>query len=509
MRQYAIILMLVQLSLAANANNIQVTNISLTGQNTTNKTVQVQFTVSWENSWRVSAGPGNWDAAWVFIKFRKGSNNAWSHCSLLNTGQVVPAGSVISVQAWNPFLPFGSGGNVGVGAFIHRNANGSGSFTVADAQLRWSYGQDGLNDVDQVDIQVFAIEMVYVPQAAFAAGDGAGGASQFTLTTINTATATTAPAGSGGLGGQAGGYPTGQTAPANAAWPNGFGAFYCMKYEVSQQGYVDFLNTLTRQQQSFRVGSNIASGVALVTNRFVMTNNTVVVSRNGIACNPDVNPTAPIRFYCDLNNNQVGGEPADGKELGCSAMSVFDLAAYLGWAGLRPLSELEFEKCGRGNQLPVANEYPWGSKFYSAAKVILDVGLPTERCNPDANVNLGSFQSGPVRNGAFASAGTSREQAGAGYYGAMELGGNLWERCISMASASGRNFAGTHGNGKLDTNGGTLSFADWPVTADGYYLRGSSYAFTLSELELSNRATGPANTLRVGSFGGRGGRSAP
>jgi formylglycine-generating enzyme required for sulfatase activity len=507
MKKIVFLMCLALISNALFSNNIQVSNISLTGQNTTNKTVQVQFTVSWENSWRVSTGPGNWDAAWVFVKFRKGSNGVWNPSSLLNTGQVAPAGSVVSVQAWNPFFGFGLGNNYGVGAFVHRSANGSGTFTVSNAQLRWFYGQDGLTDVDQVDIQVFALEMVYVPQGDFAAGDGATGAIQFTLTTINTATANTAPSGSGSLGGSAGGYPTGQIAPVSADWPNGFRAFYCMKYEVSQQGYVDFLNTLTRLQQANRVGSNIASGISAITNRFVLTNNTIVASRNGVACNSDVNPVAPIRFYCDLNANLVGGEAADGKELACSALSVFDLAAYLAWAGLRPITELEFEKCGRGNQPAIPNEYPWGSRFSSSAKVILDLGLPTERGNPDANANVGAFQSGPMRNGAFATAGSGREQAGAGYYGAMELGGNLWERCISLATLTGRNYAGGHGNGKLDVNGGTSLFPDWPGSADGYILRGSAYTFTIAEMELSNRSAGSANTLRNGPLGGRGGRS--
>jgi hypothetical protein len=40
-----------------------------------------------------------------------------------------------------------------------------------------------------------------------------------------------------------------------ANWPNGFNAFYCMKYEVSQQGYVDFLNTLTYTQQVTRTAN--------------------------------------------------------------------------------------------------------------------------------------------------------------------------------------------------------------------------------------------------------------
>ncbi|MDP5171806.1 MAG: hypothetical protein NWR72_16275 [Bacteroidia bacterium] len=39
------------------ANNIEVSNVSLSWQNTTTQTVLVQFDVSWENAWRISVGP--------------------------------------------------------------------------------------------------------------------------------------------------------------------------------------------------------------------------------------------------------------------------------------------------------------------------------------------------------------------------------------------------------------------------------------------------------------------
>ena len=63
------------------ANNIQVTNISLRDVNTTagvnssSNFIMVRFSLSWDNSWRLSGFPGHWDAAWVFMKFRVGSTN--------------------------------------------------------------------------------------------------------------------------------------------------------------------------------------------------------------------------------------------------------------------------------------------------------------------------------------------------------------------------------------------------------------------------------------------------
>ncbi|MBL7985976.1 MAG: hypothetical protein JNM91_13300, partial [Flavobacteriales bacterium] len=51
------------------ANNIQVTNAAIVGNDNAQGFCFVQFDVSWQNSWRLN-GVVNWDAAWVFVKFR-------------------------------------------------------------------------------------------------------------------------------------------------------------------------------------------------------------------------------------------------------------------------------------------------------------------------------------------------------------------------------------------------------------------------------------------------------
>ena len=507
MHHKVIFLFAIIFTLHASANNIQVSNISLTGQNTTNKTVQIRFTVTWENSWRVSAGPGNWDAAWVFVKFRK-SNSPWEHVNLANTGQVAPAGSAVNIGLLNPLTAYNLNSNYGIGAFVYRNANGSGTFTASNTELRWNYQSDGLVDVDLVDVQVFAIEMVYVPQATFAVGDGGSGNGQFTLTTINTANPLLGPSGSGGLGGQAGGYPTGQLAPSTATWPNGFNAFYAMKYEISQQGYVDFLNTLNRTQQASRVATPIA-GLSNIVNWYVMANNSAInlSSRNGIRCGAVVSPGSSIRFFCDFNANGTGGEIGDGKEIACNYLGWPDVAAYLAWAGLRPGTELEFEKCGRGNQVPINGEFPWGSRFIAPAAKILDAGLPSEYTSDEANAAYGGQLPGPMRTGAFAKLNSGRELAGAGYYGNMELGGNLWERYVTIGTAIGRSFAASHGQGELDANGNFFGLPDWPVS-DGVGLRGGSFSALELDVILSNRTFAASVFNRLSTSGGRGFRTA-
>src|SRR5258705_11700192 len=48
------------------ANNMQVTDLTYSQANST-----VTITLSWDHSWRnTSAVPNNWDAAWVFVKWR-------------------------------------------------------------------------------------------------------------------------------------------------------------------------------------------------------------------------------------------------------------------------------------------------------------------------------------------------------------------------------------------------------------------------------------------------------
>ena len=63
-------------TMTVRANNINVTGTTLTGA--TVSTVQVQFNLSWENSWR-GGGVTNWDAAWVFVKFRTSAAGTWRH----------------------------------------------------------------------------------------------------------------------------------------------------------------------------------------------------------------------------------------------------------------------------------------------------------------------------------------------------------------------------------------------------------------------------------------------
>jgi hypothetical protein len=63
--------------------------------------------------------------------------------------------------------------NPGVGVFIYRSGDGTGTFTLTGASLSWNYSQDGVTSGDTVEIRLFGIEMVYIPEGAFFAGDKA------------------------------------------------------------------------------------------------------------------------------------------------------------------------------------------------------------------------------------------------------------------------------------------------------------------------------------------------
>ena len=96
------------------SNNISISNVSLTGKNTTDHFCMVQFDLTWENSWRVDTGAMNWDAVWVFVKFRIGETGEWQHASLstISYEHFAPSGSTIDATQNRK------------GVFIYRDAAG-------------------------------------------------------------------------------------------------------------------------------------------------------------------------------------------------------------------------------------------------------------------------------------------------------------------------------------------------------------------------------------------------
>ena len=279
-----------------------------------------------------------------------------------------------------------------------------------------------------------------------------------------------------------------------------------MKYSITQQQYVDFLNTLTRPQQKQRTATDLSTGITNVTNIYVMSATTSPSYRNGIRCNTTIDANASVTFYCDLNNNAVMNENDDGQHIACNYLSWADGVAYAAWAGLRPMTETEYEKACRGTAVPVAGEYAWGTANITGATSITSSGASDEKANTGANCvyNNATAVQGPLRVGVFATATSSREASGATVYGIMEMSGNLWGRVVSLGSAAGRTFTGTNGNGQLNTLG-NANISSWPGTnAVGSGLRGNHWKGTNFNAKISARDNGNyESAIRNEMFGFR------
>jgi hypothetical protein len=347
---------LLRCGLLLSANDLVVGPATLVDGDLSDGLVFVQFDIGWQNSWRVSTAPNNWDAAWVFVKFRAGSTDPvlagassagttitvpstallrvgmpinlvsgtgtlapatvitaitsattitvnappfvalsgatlrfdriWEHAHLGNSAtHSSPAGTTITVGCADALLAYSST-NPGVGVFIHRSVDGSGSLSAPGCQLQWLHGAQGITIGTALEVCVHAVEMVLVPTGNYYLGgggtwafrNGTGGTTPRLITSENLlpyADTFTATLSYGGAG---------LNLDFSAGFPKGHEGFYCMKYELSQGEFVAYLNKLTRLQQALMVATNVLPGVTSVANRYVMSNSATVVNRSAIRC---------------------------------------------------------------------------------------------------------------------------------------------------------------------------------------------------------------------------------
>lgn len=488
----------------SHANNVSITNISAPSSTT------IQFDISWGNSWFAGAPSNNWDAVWIFVKTQNCSPTAspWVHADVsITSSDHSVTGGILQVETVAD----------GKGVFLRRSALGSGSIPTATVVLRFS----GTYTVISTNYEVIGIEMVQVPQGAFSVGDGSttGTQSNNSFGASNTTTPATI-ANENLLVANAlrnSAFNPTQHNQISAAFPKGFNAFYCMKYEISQQQYITFLNLLDFNQQINRtaVAPSSAIGTAALAPASGDNRNSIEIATSGIAFG------TPAIYGNDLNANNVYNEATDGGNIACNYLSWDDLKAYLDWAALRPMTELEFEKANRGLNASVLAEYAWGTATINQAisNSLTNAGQATEVSTSTADglsAHNGGVSAvlGPLRVGFAATASTFRTGAGASYYGILDLSGNVWEQAFHCGYVIGPSvlasplFTGALGNGLLDANG-AADATNWGGVASSI-VRGGNWESVAQRARVSDRnmntaaSVFPENTTRISRTGGRG-----
>ncbi|MEL6616975.1 MAG: SUMF1/EgtB/PvdO family nonheme iron enzyme, partial [Bacteroidota bacterium] len=373
---------------ASQTLTIESVEVHLAERDTVAGTVPVSFDVSW-NAWRDG---DRWDAAWVFGKFER-QPGVWGDLRFTPDGHAGPR-NVAVVPA---MLPAGHAR----GLLIHRPADGEGPLR-ATIRAMWTVGASYFDlPEDGVPVRLLGVEMVHVASGPFEIGEAgeedrqpnsfrseAGGT--YTVTSEDEiAVGETGglyydvPEGEGYAGGD-------QSGPIPAAFPKGTDAFYVMRYPITQGQYADFLSLLPPRARSARD---------------VTTSPGYAEKGGTIAC-------------------ASGACEAGAPEKAANFLAWADGIGWAAWAGLRPMTEFEYEKAARGT--------PSDSARYA------DGALP-DRADTSARLS---------------------------HWGAVDLRGGLWERVVSVGTPEARAYRGTPGQGFIDDLGTPYGFsnADWPGT---------------------------------------------
>jgi len=452
------------------SNNLLINNFEVYRIDEASNHITYSCDISWDNSWKNTT---NYDAIWVFLKYSTDAGVTWSHASMSSLGT-------------NP-MGFSTPSNFEIivpsdekGFFLQRTDMMSGSVSAESVQFVWDYAQDGLSDStakSSVTInKVFGIEMVYIPEGSFYLGDGAS-SSEYRLKegssdddpwyiSEESALTTTSAANEGFYyqsSSTSGENSTGSVFLIPTSFPKGYAASYVMKYELTEGQWVSFFNSLSPSEKINRDITGSSEGAK---------NSDAIVNRNTLSWDD----SSPASLAETLRPDRP-----------VSYISWPDLLAYADWAALRPLSEMEYEKVARGVDVsPIANEYAWGTTSLNTASSTeiypssADEDGTEQIFDGNANINRNALgwssgdgrvggiaqgQSGPLRVGIFAESSTSRVTSGSGYYGNMELSGNLSEMVVTVGRSQGRQYLGTHGDGiltSISSYEGNATNIDWP-----------------------------------------------
>ncbi|MEN3040097.1 MAG: SUMF1/EgtB/PvdO family nonheme iron enzyme [Bacteroidia bacterium] len=459
----------------AMGNGLTISNLSVNQAAGT-----VTFDVQWHNSFRDAE---NWDAVWIFVKFRDCSvpkTVPFTHGLISTTlsDHVFPATLQPTCANGTPNCIDPSPDNTGV--MLRRTTNGFGTIG-GTVTLRVT----NLPATGTYDIRVIGIEMVFIPQGSFYAGDATSNNSIRTSNTDNSPIQITSEAALTTIS-----YIGAGNFSLTANFRKGFAPFYIMKYEISQGQYVDFLNTIGQTQAS---------------NRFPNT----TANRHRVMYN-----ALTTEYYTDRPDramNFLGWE---------------DLVAYLDWAALRPLTELEYEKACRGPIAPVPNEFAWGTTSYTYGVTLSGAEDGTETfITPGANsrainqaITGGDGGTGPCRVGIFATSSTNtRAASGSSYWGVMNLSDNVFEYYYDIRAGQATRAPSNGipwGDGNL-TPAGDANQPNWVTACNNVdiILRGVMLAADANPGRVSHRGSvgsacnnGDFTPGRYYTNGGRGGR---
>ncbi|MDO8802818.1 MAG: formylglycine-generating enzyme family protein [Elusimicrobiota bacterium] len=418
------------------ANHLEISGVTLSGATSTG-TVIINFTIAENNvTTGTSSGGGAYNTAdWVFVKFSTQAGADGSWNHATLTGGSAGAGAALTAASDNK------------GVFLNHTANSA--YWTAGNTLIWNFGADAVV-LAKVRVKVFAVSMVRVPSGSFVYNVGnLGGTTSNNIAgpkTVDSNLTDDLPAG------------------APAGWPNGYNSFYMGRYEITQGQYADFLNTVWSSTAAALYSSDVAYG-------HNMTN---------------------VGSY---PNKYAAVDPNAAKNY----VSYADAWGYLSWAGLRPPTEMEWEKAGRdiGGD---SRTYPWGD----TAPDLTTYAPPNEggtcirrfmNYNNTAGcakvLDVGRYMSGDVYRTAA--------ETGASPWGIADLAGNVWELTINCSWAS------------VPLNGdGTLNLpASWPVPgAATAGIRGGCWNDYASYGRVSDRSLASwAYTARSNYVGSRAART--
>jgi hypothetical protein len=335
------------------------------------KTATLTVDLAWSPSWR---NDQSHDAAWIFFKVRAEGAKEWQHVRLAADRVLNPSGygCAQSNKKMDFLVPGGADGFTGL--FVRRASQGPQcSVNMQGVTAIWNLaGTPGITRDTKVQVGAFGLIMVYVAEGPFFLGSGGTesyGFYQYTDGKQNTlpylvTNSAAIPTGkqSGQLWARGAEPKEGGAIPAT--FPNGYAAFYCAYNPLSGSQYTHFLNLLTPEQSAERYHQTPEDvGPGKTTGHYMPW--TGEIFRTGTSSN--------------YTYTFMRGRPdARLKHTGIRWLSWADAAAYMAWAGLRPMTEMEYEKAMRGPRQPIPDE-AYNSYYEIPTRGTGQTGRPRER----------------------------------------------------------------------------------------------------------------------------------